>query len=147
MSVYDDDLTLSGAASEHHGFWKTFKQYVNLDPPTEFGRVLGCNHRLVWYQGKKALALESSDCAKLYKDLANKPMKAYSSPHWDDGALIPADDEVEGQLAPHAAKLIMKLMWPCQICRPDVTFAVTPLAKRITIWPANDDKRVVKLIN
>ena len=65
MSVYVDDLTLSGKASEHEGFWKTLKQYINLDPPSEYGRVLGRNHRLVWFQGSKAVALESSDFAKL----------------------------------------------------------------------------------
>ena len=73
-------------------------------------------------------------------------MKAYSSPSWDDGALIPADDEIKGQLSPHSAKLIMKLMWLCRISRPDVTFAVTLLAKHITVWSANDDKRVARLI-
>ena len=44
MSVYVDDLTLSGVASEHEGFCKALKQYINLDPPSEYRRVLGRNH-------------------------------------------------------------------------------------------------------
>ena len=46
MSVHVDDLTLAGEASKHEGFWKTFQLHVNLDPPTEFGRVLRRDHRL-----------------------------------------------------------------------------------------------------
>ena len=72
MSVYVDDLPLSGVASEHDGFWKTLKQYVNLDPPTEFGRVLGRNHRLVWY----GVFGFGKQCVQLYEDLASKPVKA-----------------------------------------------------------------------
>ena len=64
MSVYVDDLTLAGVKSKHGEFWRTLSEYVNLDPPTEFGRVLGRNHRLVWMDGRKALALEPSDFAK-----------------------------------------------------------------------------------
>ena len=64
MSVYVGDLTLSGVKSKHGEFWRALSEYVNLDPPNEFGRVLGRNHRLVWMDGKKTLALESSFFAK-----------------------------------------------------------------------------------
>ena len=37
-------------------------------------------------------------------------------------------------------------MWLCRISRPVVAFAVTLLAKHITVWSANDDKRVARLI-
>ena len=54
------------------------------------------------------MALESADfakqCVELYEELAKTRVKAYSSPTWDDGALIPADDEIKGQLSPHSAK-------------------------------------------
>ena len=62
----------------------------------------------MWFQGSKAVALESADfakqCVELYEELAKTRVKAYSSPTWDDGALIPADDEIKGQLSPHSAK-------------------------------------------
>ena len=51
-----------------------------------------------------------------------------------------------GQLLPVAARLVMKLMWLCRTSRPDITFAVNVLAKHITIWSANDDKRVAGVI-
>ena len=65
-------------------------------------------------------------------DLANKPVKSYASPCWDEGSLIASDDELRGQLAPHAAKPVMKLMWLCRISRPDVMFIISLLAKQIS---------------
>ena len=150
MSVYVDDLTLALVKSKRGEFWRALSEHVNLGPPTEFGRVLGRNHRLVWMDGKEALALESSDfakqCVQLYSDLANKPIKSYASPCWDEGSLIASDDESRGQLAPHAAKLVMKLMWLRRVPRPDVMLIINPLAKHITTWSVNDDRRTARLI-
>lgn len=71
-------------SSQTGEFWRTESEYVNLGPPTEFGGVLGRNHRLVWVDGKEALALEPADFAKqsvqLYSEFANKPIKSYAPP-------------------------------------------------------------------
>ena len=66
--------------------------------------------------------------------VANKPIKSYASPCWDEGSLIASDDEPRGQRAPHAAKLVMKLMWLRRIPRPDVMFIINLLAKHIATW-------------
>ena len=47
MSVYVDDLILGGNKSSHSSFRKELQKYINLDPFTEFGRVLGRGHQLV----------------------------------------------------------------------------------------------------
>jgi len=76
MSVYVDDLTLSGKKSSHASFWKELQQYVNLDPATDFGRVLGRDH--VLQDG--SLVLGSSDFAKrciaLNQELSGKSSKS-----------------------------------------------------------------------
>ena len=51
-----------------------------------------------------------------------------------------------GQLAASSAKLVMKLMWLGRISRPDIVVAINTLARHITRWSANDDKRAARLI-
>ena len=57
MSVYVDDSTLGGSKNFHPSFWKKLKQYINLDPSAEFGRVLGRDHLVL----NDELVLGSSD--------------------------------------------------------------------------------------
>ena len=58
---------------------------------------------------------------------------------WAEGSLIASDDEPRGQLAPHAAKLALRRnSWP------DVHHDL--LAKHITTWSVNDDRRTARLI-
>ena len=144
MSVYVDDLTLGGTRSSHSPFWKELQRHINLDPFTEFGRVLGRDHQLV----NGGLILGSSDftrqCISLYLELSGKKIKVAPTPHLEEGSLLPDDDAVRGQLLPVAARLVMK--WLCRTSRPDITFAVNVLAKHITIWSANDDRRAARLI-
>ena len=150
LSVYVDDLTLAGEASKHEGVWKTLKQHINLDPPTEFGRVLGRDHRLVKFEGSRALALECSDfacqCVSLYEELSGVKAKPFRTPNCDEGSLIASNDETRGQLSGVAARLVMKLMWLCRIGRPDVMTGVVQCAKHVTCWSLNDDKRVQRIV-
>ena len=150
LSVYVDDLTLAGEASRHDNFWKTLKQHINLDPPTEFGRVLGRDHRLVRFEESRALALECSDfacqCVSLYEELSGVQAKPFRTPNCDEGSLVASNDETRGQLAGVAARLVMKLMWLCRIGRPDVMIGVVQCAKHVTCWSLNDDKRVQRIV-
>ena len=40
----------------------------------------------------------------------------------------------------------MKLMWLGRISRPDILVAINTLARHITKWSANDDKRAARLV-
>lgn len=60
MSVYVDDLTLGGDRVSHPSFWDELKRYINLDPFSEFGRVLGRDHQVL----DGSLVLGSSDFAR-----------------------------------------------------------------------------------
>ena len=150
LSVYVDDLTLAGEASKHDSFWKTLKQHINLDPPTEFGRVLGRDHRLVKFEESRALALECSDfacqCVSLYEELSGVQAKPFRTPNCDEGSLVASNDETRGQLAGVAARLVMKLMWLCRIGRPDVMIGVVQCATHVTCWSLNDDKRIQRIV-
>jgi hypothetical protein len=44
LSVYVDDLTLSGPKKNHSQFWSTLRKHVQLEDPAELSKVLGRNH-------------------------------------------------------------------------------------------------------
>ena len=44
LSVYVDDLALSGPKKNHSQFWSTLRKHVQLEDPAELSKVLGRNH-------------------------------------------------------------------------------------------------------
>ena len=146
LSVYVDDLTLSGPEKNHNKFWTTLQKHVQLEEPAELSKVLGRNH-VMYDQG---LALHSADfakqCVELYEQLSGKKVKHFRTPHCDGGTLVETDDQCVGQLSASSAKLVMKLMWLGRISRPDIMVAINTLARNITRWSLSDDKRGARLV-
>ena len=60
MSVYVDDLTVSGPTQNHNKFWQMLRESIQLDDPAPLTKVLGRNHVKV----HDGLALTSGDFAK-----------------------------------------------------------------------------------
>ena len=147
LSVYVDDLTLSGPKKNHSQFWSTLRKHVQLEDPAELSKVLGRNHVP---QDQGGLALHSADfakqCVELYEQLSGKKAKHFRTPHCDSGTLVESDDGCVGQLSASSARLVMKLMWLGRISRPDILVAINTLARHITKWSANDDKRAARLV-
>ena len=146
LSVYADDLTLSGPEKNHGIFWSTLQKPVQLEDPAELSEVLDRNHVMC----DDGLALHSADfakqCVKLYEQLSGKKVKHFRTPHCDGGTLVDTDDQCVGQLSASAGKLVMKLMWLGRISRPDIMVAIHTLAGNITRWSSNDDKRAARLV-
>ena len=67
------------------------------------------------------------------------------TPFCADGSLTEADDEVKGEVAPHACAVVMKFLWLARLARPDLMKAINLLASRIQKWTRNDDKRLYRL--
>lgn len=145
MSVYVDDLTLSGPQQNHSPFWATLRQSIDLEDPAPLTKVLGRNH-VNLHDG---LALVSADfakqCVALYEELAGRKVKLARTPHADEGSLVSSDDEVRGCLASSSARLVMKMFWLARISRPDLMVAINTCAGHITRWSVNDDKRITRI--
>ena len=145
LSVYVDDLTLSGPSQHHDRFWSTLRRKVQLEDPAPLAKVLGRGH--LHHQG--GLALTSTDfarqCVSLYEELSKTTVKHYRTPHVDEGSLVSTDEADRGQLSNVAAKLVMKFMWLGRISRPDLLVAINACAGHITRWTVNDDKRMTRL--
>ena len=44
LTVYVDDLLLSGPSGEHSNFWKVFATRIKIEEPTDLALYLGRNH-------------------------------------------------------------------------------------------------------
>ena len=119
----------------HEGFWSTLSKQVELEPYAPLTRVLGRNHRFVFWKEKKALALETADfarqCVQLYESITDRIVKPQHTPHLDISTLPASDDESRGQLADSAARILMKVLWLARLSRPDLLVAVSMLASHV----------------
>ena len=76
----------------------------------------------------------------------SKTLKAAQTPFCPDGALTSCDDDISGELAPNACKLLMKALWLGRLARPDIVKPIGDLATRVQSWSRNNDKQLHRLI-
>ena len=111
--------------------------HVQVESVEEPGRYLGREHVVFHYQGVKKIHMAMTDYAitayKLYEDQFNKELKVYDTPYVTEAALTAEGYEETGQLAGHAAQLLMKLLWLSRLSRPDLSFAITYSIQHITM--------------
>ena len=84
-----------------------------------------------------------------YLELSGKnrnSLKPVSTPCIDDHQLDPADDLVRGELKEESAKIVLKALYVARINRTDLLWAVNSLAREVTRWSVNCDKRLHRLI-
>jgi hypothetical protein len=162
LSLYVDDFTLAGPQHQHERFWKQLIELIELDPPEPLSRVLGRHHdkvKLNYQSGENsamrasstAVAFNMSDyavqCVDLYLSLQEaKKLKHAATPFPPEGSLIASDDEVSGELAGNACRLLMKCLWLGRLARPDLVKPIGDLATKITNWTLNCDKQMYRLI-
>ena len=165
LTVYVDDLTLAGPKEEHERFWKQLCRKVDFEPPTDLGRILGRTHEKMTIPSQllrnqpnvcsskdtDVMVLNMSDyakqCCELYESLPGaKRLKAAATPFCSDGALVESDDEIQGQLANSACKVLMKCLWLGRLARPDIIKPIGDLSTKVQSWTANCDKRLYRLL-
>ena len=89
-------------------------------------------------------------CVEAYLAAANKTqdsLKYAAIPFLDEDRLVEADDAVNtGALQPIASSVLMRFLHGARMARFDLLKAVANLAKNVTSWNANCDKRLHRLI-
>ena len=164
LTVYVDDLTLSGPSQAHQDFWKLLGARVDIEPPTKLDRVLGRHHDMTTVPANRCAGTAHDDnrnirvlsfnmseyarqCCELYESLpGSKRLKSAATPFCSDGALVASDDEVRGELAPNACKVLMKCLWLGRLARPDIIKPIGDLATQVQNWTLNCDKRLYRLL-
>ena len=162
LSTYVDDLTLSGPQEEHQSFWAELTSLVDVEPPEPVYRALGRNHYVINAPAestenaalgalKDAIALDMVDYAQQTVDLyvsitGSQKLRHAPTPFCPEGSLVPSDDDVKGELAPNACKILMKALWLGRLARPDIIKPIEDLATQVQKWSRNSDRQLHRLI-
>lgn len=163
-STYVDDLTLSGPTEEHDKFWSKLTARVDVEPPEPVYRILGRNHVRMQLQAtegsdtcaafcaQESMVLDMYDYAlqtvELYKSITNTTkLKHANTPFVPEGSISSADEEVIGDLAPNACRVLMKALWLGRLARPDIVKPINDLATKAHAWTRAKDKNLRRLIS
>ena len=89
-------------------------------------------------------------CASAYLELAGLPVTKLSAtaatPLTDETNAF-TTDEPEGKLTNIALKVLMKILYAARYCRPDLLRATCALARRVSKWTTECDRRLHRLVS
>ncbi len=174
LIVYVDDFLLTAPRHIIKSEWRRIGALVDIEEPGPLDRYLGCSYQKTATRPDVTdftFDMEEfvASTTKASLDVAPKgtTSRKVATPfidHHDDPCSLPpatwaemaedqkkgaADTEVvvpRGALADHAAAVLMKALWGARVARPDISVAVTRLARRITKWGAREDKELHRLM-
>ena len=77
----------------------------------------------------------------------HQKLKHAPTPSCPEGSLVPSDDDVKGELAANACKILMKALWLGRLARPDIVKPIGDLATHVQKWSRSHDKQLHRLMN
>ena len=90
-------------------------------------------------------------CVEAYTTLAGtnaKPLQKVATPFIDENtAWAPPDGEPTGILKNVALKILMKILYAARMARPDILRATCMLARRVSKWCPDSDRRLHRLVS
>ena len=162
LTVYVDDFLLSGPEHAHAPFWAELEKHVEIEGVAGLERFLGRHHELMPLPKEFSACADSEGTAteavafdmrmyvrsacQLYEDLSGKTLKGAPTPFLPDSSLPACDDDITGQLAGDACKILMKNLWVARLARPDLLRPITALASKVTKWSVNCDRMLHRLM-
>ena len=84
-----------------------------------------------------------------YLELSGKSetsLKQVGTPCIDDHQILPTELEEKGELAPVAARIVLKALYLARVNRPDIYWSVNTLARMVTKWNKACDDAIVGCI-
>ena len=93
------------------------------------------------------MCLFMRSCVGLYEELTGKPLpnREVHTPFLDDETNWVEQGE-RGELADVALKILMKVLYGARMCRYDILRATCVLARRVSKWDKECDKRLHRLM-
>ena len=149
VATYVDDVIAAGPEQGVAKFWETVRSHVSFDDVTVPGRYLGRDHLVVELNKGKKVFMSMPDYARSSYEMYESEfgaLKPCETPFVSESLLTTEGYESQGQLAGHAASLLMKLLWLSRLSRPDLSFAITSLAGAICKWSRNHDIQLKRLL-
>jgi hypothetical protein len=156
LVIYVDDLLVGGPAKAVKAAMQQIGNVITVEDPHVIDKYLGCFHKLEAVTqpgGIKATAVHfnmtdyiASSC-QIFQEKTGHALGKAATPYAPD---LPNEQWQEalskpGVYAPHAASLLMKLLYAARMSRPDIITAVTRLASRVTRWSTDEDRRLKRL--
>ena len=116
LTGYVDDLLLAGPKGAHAAFWDELRDKVEIEEITPITRFLGRHHEVSRCGSGGEVIYDMSEYAKqsveMYTRLTGgSKFKQATTPFLPDGSFTPADDEMAGEIAPHAFAMAIKQLW------------------------------------
>ena len=131
--------------------WADLSQYIEFkDPPVPVDCFLGIYHNTVKLKDGTIKMTTSAkqyliEAVKAYLTDAGVSSLAYvPSPSIDDS--FDKASASPGKMAKNAASHLMKLLYAARLCRGDILVTTTFLARRISKWSINEDRRLHRLM-
>ena len=96
------------------------------------------------------MAGHAKECVERYCELANKTTQQLykvSTPCIDDHHFKEEEIKSVGELSNTCSQIVLKCLYLARIGRPDILWSVNKLARSITKWTKDCDKRLNRLIS
>ena len=114
LTLYVDDILVSGPVSSQEPFWAELKQHLHIEPPAPVDRVLGRKHVISRVGDTTTIEYDMADfaetCVHAYLGLNPCKLKSALTPFLDESALPEAGWDDRGALRPVAARILMKCL-------------------------------------
>ena len=173
LVVYVDDFKMAGPKSNLAEGWALIRSKIKTEDPAPAGQYLGCQHvsetrkvdegtspitgfktGLVTGKQRRVRVMRyvmhgfNRACVERYKELAAGNVRKPRTNHtpFVEEAGVPLNDDVNGVLSPHASQILMKVLYGARMGRMDLLRATNRLARMVTKWSKECDRRLHKLM-
>ena len=148
--VYVDDLILVGV-DLIPGLLEAMRKEIEMEDPHSLGKYLGATHRYIKNGPVTTMQWDMSDYMKSacrsFEAATGRTLKPVATPYVSDLTKEAMDKNLgsPGEYGHLAASMLMRLLYPARMAFPMVVLAIQRLAKRITKWCSECDRRMVRL--
>ena len=152
LVIYVDDLVMGGRRHRRH--WASLQAKLELEDPATVSKVLGLSFKFNVYPGAIECRLSMDGffqvCLARYADAGGLPLlKNCSSPTREFPVQAYSDPVMQGvgQLAPHAASLLMSILYGARMFRADLLCPINQLAQHMTKWTVMCDVKIRQIFS
>ena len=170
LCVYVDDILLAAKTSVAPALWKQIRSCIVTGEPAPLDRYLGCRYlkSVENFKGKEVTVVASDmseffdSCVERWREVAEAAadkhnlssadrrklldLKKAPTPFLDNSKELANRELPRGLFFEGASSVLMKMLYGCRSCRPDMSKAVCSLAQGVTVWSTAHDASLKRLI-
>lgn len=152
VTVYVDDFIMYAPPHIESKLWSELEKEITFkDPPVVLDRYLGVYHEFeILKDGTDVMATHMTDflidAAKIYmKERGITTLPFVHTPYLDE-KFDDSPNPIPGKMAKTCASHLMKVLYAARLTRADLIVATTLLARRVSKWYADEDRRLERLM-